>query len=164
MYTRLTKAGATLLMAAYLSLVAFGNVIDYGANFDFVVHVMTMDTTFRSKAMMWRAIHSPVFHHAAFVTVIMMQSAAALLCWIGGIRLLSRLADPVGFHRAKSVALAGLGLATTIWLGAFLVVGTEWFLMWQSSEWNAKPTAFNQSILTLLILVYVSALDRDLDA
>ena len=33
MYTRAAKAGSVLLLAAYLSLAAFGNLTDYGSNF-----------------------------------------------------------------------------------------------------------------------------------
>ncbi len=164
MVTRLAKAGAVLLMAAYLTLVAFGNVTDYSANFGFVAHVMTMDTTFRSEATMWRAIHAPALHHAAFAAIILLEAAAALLCWIGGIRLLARLREPAAFHSAKAAALAGLGLAAFIWFGLFLVVANEWFLMWQSSDWNAKPTAFNLALLTFLVLVFVAPRDSDADA
>ena len=164
MFTRTAKAGAVLLMAAYLSLVAFGNVTDYGANLGFVTHVMTMDTTFRSEASMWRAVHSPALHHAAYVGIVALQAAAALLCWIGGVRLLSRLREPHLFHAAKAPALAGLGLGAFIWFGLFLVVANEWFLMWQSAEWNAKPTAFNLTLLTFLVLIFVASRDNDADA
>ena len=164
MFTRLAKAGAVLLMAAYLTLVAFGNVTDYDANFGFVAHVMSMDTTFRSESTMWRAIDSPALHHAAFAVIILLEAAAALLCWVGGIRLLSRLRDPGLFHNAKAAALAGLGLAAFIWFGVFLVVANEWFMMWQSSEWNAKPTAFNLALLTFLVLIFVASRDGDTDA
>ena len=163
MVTRIAKAGAVLLMAAYLTLVAFGNVADYGANLDFVTHVMTMDTTFRSPASVWRAVDSPTLHHAAYVAIIVLQAGAALLCWVGGIRLLSRLREARPFHAAKAVALAGLGLGAFIWLGLFLVVANEWFLMWQSPEWNAKSTAFNLALLTFLILVFVALRDDDAD-
>ena len=164
MVTRIAKAGAVLLMAADLTLVAFGNVTDYDANLVFVTHVMTMDTTYRNAASMWRAVDSPVLHHAAYVAIIVLQAGAALLCWVGGIRLLSRLREARSFHAAKAVALTGLGLGAFIWLGLFLVVANEWFLMWQSPEWNAKPTAFNLALLTFLVLVFVALRDDDADA
>ena len=164
MLTRTAKAGAVLPMAAHLSLVAFGNVTDYGANLGFVAQVMTMDTTFRSEATMWRAVHSPALHHAVYVAIIVLPAAAALLCWTGGVRLLSRLREPHLFHAAKAPALAGLGLGAFIWFGLFLAVANEWFLMWQSSEWNARPTAFNLALLTFLALVFVASRDNDAEA
>ena len=157
MYTRAAKAGAVLLMAAYLTLVAFGNLTDYDSNFGFVTHVMSMDTTFEGNKGMWRAVDSPVLHHLSYASIIMLQGAGALLCWIGGLRLALRLHDPQAFHRAKAMAIAGLGVSLLVWLGAFLVVANEWFMMWQSSEWNAKDTAFSLTAVTLLILVFLAA-------
>lgn len=164
MYTRAAKAGTVLLLAAYLSLVAFGNVTDYGSNFDFVAHVMRMDTTFEGNRGMWRAVESPVLHHVAFVSIIAAQAAASLLCWVGGVRLASRLGRAEDFHRAKGAALAGVGLSLLIWFGAFLVLANEWFMMWQSSQWNAKTTAFHLTLLTLLVLVFLASPDGQEDA
>ena len=123
-----------------------------------------MDTTFRNETMMLRAVHSPVLHHAAYFLVIVLQTAAALLCWVGGIRLLTRLRVASCFHADKGVALVGLGLGAFIWLGLFLVVASEWFLMWQSPEWNAKTTAFHLALLTFVILIFVALRDDDADA
>ena len=164
MYTRAVKAGAMLLMAAYLSLVVFGNLTDYDSNFRFVAHVMRMDTTFEDNKGMWRAVESPVLHHLSLGLIILLEAVSSLLCWIGGVRLALRLSDPQAFHRAKAAAFAGLGLSLVLWLGAFLVVANEWFLMWQSSEWNAKPTAFNLTLLTVLLLVFLATPDGRDDA
>ena len=164
MHTRTAKAGAVLLMAAYLSLVVFGNLTDYGSNFTFVAHVMSMDTTFEGNRGMWRAVESPFLHHLAFASIIVVQSASALLCWIGGLLLASRRKRPEDFQRAKATAIAGLGLALLLWFGAFLVIASEWFLMWQSSEWNAKSTAFDLTLLTLLVLVFLASPESREDA
>ena len=43
-------------MAAFAGLVAIDNVIDYGTNFSFVEHVLSMDTTFTTNTLRWRAI------------------------------------------------------------------------------------------------------------
>jgi predicted small integral membrane protein len=40
------------------------------------------------------------------------------------------------------VAIAGLTLGLLLWLVAFIAVGGEWFLMWQSAEWNGEEAAF----------------------
>ena len=124
MYTRAAKAGSVLLLAAYLSLAAFGNLTDYDSNFDFVAHVMSMDTTFEGNRGMWRAVESPVLHHVSFVSIIAAQAAASLLCWVGGVRLAFRLDSAEDFHRAKGAAIAGVGLSLLIWFGAFLVIGS----------------------------------------
>ena len=139
MYTRAAKAGAVLLMAAYLTLVAFGNLTDYDSNFDFVAHVMSMDTTFEGNKGMWRAVESPVLHHLSYASIIVLEGVSALLCWIGGLRLVFRLNRPEAFRRAKAVAIAGLGVSLLVWFGAFLVVANEWFMMWQPNGTPRRP-------------------------
>ena len=79
---------------------------------------MSMDTTFEGNRGMWRAVDSPVLHHLFFALIIAAEAGAALLCWIGGVRLLRRLNDPERFHRAKAAAVAGAGLALFVWFGA----------------------------------------------
>ena len=108
---------------------------------------------------MWRAVESPVLHHLSYASIIVLEGVSALLCWIGGLRLVFRLNRPEAFRRAKAVAIAGLGVSLLVWFGAFLVVANEWFMMWQSSEWNAKETAFSLTLLALLILVFLAAPD-----
>jgi predicted small integral membrane protein len=62
------------LHGLHLLLVAFGNITDPDANFAFVQHVLSMDTTnFGQPAGtgpdadgMWRSITSPSLHRAAY--------------------------------------------------------------------------------------------------
>jgi len=49
-----------LCLAAFAALCAGDNVWDYGANFDFVRHVLSMDTTFHDPLIMGRAVTAPV--------------------------------------------------------------------------------------------------------
>ena len=53
-------------VALFALLVAWNNVVDYGSNFAFVQHVLSMDTTFEGNALMHRAITTPALHHAAY--------------------------------------------------------------------------------------------------
>ena len=63
------------------------------------------------------------------------------------------------YTRAAKAGAVLLMAAYLVWFGAFLVVANEWFMMWQSSKWNAKETAFDLTLLTLLILVFLAAPD-----
>src|SRR3546814_8277653 len=74
-------------MALFASLVAFGNITDYGANLPFVQHVLAMDTIFPDSTIRYRAIHTPWLHHAAYLTIILLEIATALLCWLGAMAL-----------------------------------------------------------------------------
>jgi predicted small integral membrane protein len=50
-----------------------------------------------------------------------------------------------------------------MWLVAFLSVGGEWFLMWQSKTWNGQEAAFRMFTvvgIVLLLLVQSEAEER----
>ena len=67
---RILKILVTSGVALFFTLVAIGNLTDYGSNFAFVQHVLAMDTTFRSPALMWRAIDVSWAHHLAYGLII----------------------------------------------------------------------------------------------
>jgi predicted small integral membrane protein len=85
-----------------------------------------------------------------------------LLCWVGGVRLVRALGGPAAtFHRAKNVAVAGLTLSLLMWLAAFLSVGGEWFLMWQSKAWNGQEAAFRMFAVVGIVLVFLALPDSE---
>jgi predicted small integral membrane protein len=139
---RLSRIALAIAVACFFTLVAFGNITDYGANWKFVTHVMSMDTTFQDPDLMWRAVTDPTLQHAAYGTIITWQSLTALVLWIGVARLLHAVAgDRDEFAAARGVAIAGLTMGLLLYAVGFLVVAGEWFAMWQSHTWNGQATA-----------------------
>ena len=78
-------------IAVFASLVAFGNITDYGANFESVRHVLAMDTIRPGSTIGSRAITNPALHHLAYAIIIAAEALTAALCWIGALRLLYSL-------------------------------------------------------------------------
>lgn len=157
MMIRLSKSAMVLAMAFFASLVAFGNITDYATNFAFVHHVFLMDTTFSGNGIMYRAIQSEWVHHAGYIGIIALEALTAVLCWVGGVKLLkARGASDAVFRASKSWAIAGLTLGFLTWQVAFMSVGGEWFGMWMSKQWNGVPDAFRFFITLLLVLVYLT--------
>jgi predicted small integral membrane protein len=147
-----------LTMAIFFTLIAFGNVTDPGANWPFIQHVLAMDTTFKDPGVMWRAITSPLLHQLAFAAIILCQAATALLLWIGVVQLLRALhAETAAFHRARGFAIAGLTLGFLLYALGFIVIGGEWFAMWQSTTWNGQSKAAIFVLLIGLTLLHLSA-------
>ncbi|HEX6405405.1 MAG TPA: DUF2165 domain-containing protein [Pseudonocardiaceae bacterium] len=72
-------AGITALQ---ITLIAAGNITDFGTNKEFVVHVLAMDTTFRSPNTMWHAITDPGTAIGVYITVIVWEclTATVLIC------------------------------------------------------------------------------------
>ena len=46
--------------------------------------------------------------------------------------------QPAAFNAAKQYVVIGVGLGFLLWFTGFMVVGGEWFLMWQSKQWNGQ--------------------------
>ena len=57
-------------VAFFNTLVVFNNSTDYRSNYQFVHHVLLMDTTFPGNNGMWRAIHPPLIQTAFYGGII----------------------------------------------------------------------------------------------
>ena len=164
MYTRWSKVLLVWAVAFFSSLVVSNNLTDYDSNFNFVVHVLKMDTTFPGNRAMWRAIHSPSLHHATYWLIIFLEAAIAVLCWMGGFRLFSSMNDSTVFNKAKGLAITGLTLGIALWFTGFMTVGGEWFLMWQSEKWNGQDSAFRLVVIIGIVLLYLIQPDGESEA
>lgn len=161
MITRWAKVLLLAGVALFYTLVVLNNLTDFDSNYQFVRHTLTMDTTFPGNHGLWRAIHSPAIHIAFYLTIIAWEIATAILMWWGAVRLARALRLPASaFNAAKGLPVAALTLSLSMWLVAFLAVGGEWFLMWQSPAWNGQQAAFRMFAvagLVLLILLHPDA-------
>jgi predicted small integral membrane protein len=151
------RAAKVLLVfgvALRYTLIVFDNLTDYDSNFEFVRHVMMMDTTSPGNHAMWRAVNSPTWHTAFYLGIIAWESLTAVLCWWGGLRLVRTLrANAVDVRRASGVAIAGLTSGLLMWLVAFLAIGGEWFLMWQSNAWSGQGAAYQMFTMLGIVLI-----------
>ena len=156
MTVRTTKILLVFAVAFYYSLVVFNNLTDYGSNYQFVRHTLTMDTTFPGNRGMWRAIHAPEMTTIFYLTIIGLEIAVMLLAWTGGVRMARSLKrDSSTFHLSKRIAIIALTLSLLQWLVAFLSVGGEWFLFWQSTAWNGQTAAFHMFTIVGIVLILV---------
>ena len=157
MTLRVAKISLVIAVALFYTLVVFNNLNDYNSNYQFARHVLMMDSTVPGNHGMWRAMHSPAWHTAFYIGIICWESMVMLLCWAGSWRMLRHRAGPgKTFEQSKRVAIAALTLALLMWLVAFLSVGGEWFLMWQSRTWNGEDAAFRMfTVIGIVLLLLV---------
>jgi predicted small integral membrane protein len=131
MITRSAKLMLVAGIGLFYTLVVFNNLTDFDSNYQFVRHVLSMDSTFPGNHGMWRALPSPAFHLAFYISIIAWEAATMILLWWGAIRMLRALRrSAAAFNLAKRVAVMALTISMLMWLVAFLSVGAEWFLMW----------------------------------
>ena len=157
---RISKAALVFAIALFYTILVLNNITDYGSNYEFVRHVLMMDSIFPGNHGMWRAVNSPLVHTVFYIGIIAWESATMVLCWWAGVRLLkSYRADRAQFAVALNLAVIALTTSLLMWLVAFLDVGGEWFLMWQSRIWNGQEAAFR--MFTIVGVVFLVVLQRE---
>jgi predicted small integral membrane protein len=140
----------------WAGLVGINNVIDYRANFQFVQHVLEMDTTFPGSPLLGRSLRWGPLQHAAYLGISAVELLVTLLSAIAVFRLLAAKGDPERFSRAKAVGVVALALGVLLWLAGFEAIGGEYFLMWQSHTWNGQQAAFRFAVFCVLGLVFLA--------
>jgi predicted small integral membrane protein len=151
----IVQLGQTAMVAAVallFTLFAFGNITDPDTNWQFVRHVMAMDTIFPDSTLRWRAVTDPGVQKAVYGLIIATESATAILLWLGAARMLATLRGP-GFVHAKRTAVAGLMLGFLLYAVAFMAIAGEWFAMWQSQTWNGQASAARFIALIGIVLI-----------
>ena len=144
-------------------IIVFGNVTDYYTNYDFVAHVMKMDTVFPESNIDYRKVTNPLFFHMAYILLITLEGLMTFFCLKGVYVLLKAVKrDAKTFNKSKNWAVAGLIIGISIWFFGFQVVGGEWFAMWQSSSWNGLNSADRVVTFLVLILILFQFQDEEL--
>jgi predicted small integral membrane protein len=161
----ITRTAKLLLMAAiafYYTLVVFNNLTDFDSNYQFVHHVLAMDATFPGNRGLWRAISSPSLQLAFYIGIIAWEIVTTGIAWWGAACLARAWRKPAAaFNAAKRVPIAALTLSMLMWLVAFLSIGAEWFLMWQSHVWNGQDAAFRMFAVVGIVLLLMLQPDTD---
>jgi predicted small integral membrane protein len=163
MTLRAAKTALVFGVALYYLLVVFNNLTDYESNYQFIRHVLMMDSTFPGNHGMWRALSAPLWHTIFYISMIAWECASMLLCGWGGVRMARALRDPAAaFSKAKNLVIAALTLSLLMWLVALLDVGGEWFLMWQSTTWNGQEAAFRMFTVVGIVLLLIAVPETEL--
>lgn len=161
MIARLSKSALTLSLGIFALLVGVDNIIDYDTNFVFVQHVLSMDTTYPGNKLLWRAITSDWVYHAVYAVIIVSEIAVGVACVVGAWRIFAaRRLSTQAFNGAKPLAIGGLAAGFALYFFGFLVVGGEWFQMWQSQTWNGQEAAFRFAASFGLVLIFVAMEDN----
>ncbi|MGI8646719.1 MAG: DUF2165 domain-containing protein [Mycobacteriales bacterium] len=145
----------TAIMALQFLLIAATNWSDFGANQAFVHHVLQMDTTFKDKDVMWRAIHNTGVQNFAYVCIIVWESCIALVLIWASLLWFKALRRDDGYAGARRWASIGFTMVLLLFFGGFITIGGEYFEMWQSHTWNGLQPALRNSLLAGLGLILV---------
>jgi predicted small integral membrane protein len=153
MIIRLCKTALVATVAVFFVLVAFGNLTDYGTNWAFVQHVLTMDTIFPGSTLTWRAITDKRLAALAYWLIIGWEIVTGAILVLATMRLATACRDRRLFSQAKPIAILGLTFGLLLYGLGITVIGGEYFAMWQSKTWNGLDSAARDMLLNGIVLL-----------
>ncbi|MEM7121393.1 MAG: DUF2165 domain-containing protein [Pseudomonadota bacterium] len=158
---RLSKVILIGGLGVWAFFAVLGNVTDYDANWAFVQHVLSMDSIFPDSPLMWRAITDPTLQTIAYLIIMFFEALTSISFLIAAWMMAKALKAPKAkFKRAKAFVALGALFGVGLWMIGFMAIGGEWFVMWQSGQWNGQQAAFMFYMSILAVVIYVF-LDTD---
>ncbi|MHC8363839.1 DUF2165 family protein [Pseudomonas sp. LS2P72] len=150
-----------VILMGYLSffglMVMYSNFTDYASNYEYVSHILSMDTTRENLNLSYRAITSPILHHRIYWFIITFEVIYTSFCLLGTYHLYRNINAPAAvFHEAKKFSIVGLLIGFFVYYICLQVIGTEWFNMDESALWNAKDWARHIVDFMFPLLIYIA--------
>jgi predicted small integral membrane protein len=155
-----TLAALTAITGLYFALIVFGNVTDFDTNWQFVKHVLAMDTTFGDPDVTWRRITAVTFAGIAYGLIILWEALTAVVLIASFVMWIRTIAGKPSAELARGLSTLGWTMAIVLFAGGFIVIGGEWFQMWQSKSWNGLQPALQNVIIAGIGLIVANLPDR----
>lgn len=154
---KISKASLMLFISFFGLLMMYSNITDYATNYEYLAHILSMDTTRDDHKYAHRAITSPMIHHRIYWFIITLEVMFTVFCIVGTFQLFTNINTTTKeFHEAKKYALIGLLIALFLYYVCFQVIGIEWFNMDESVQWSYKDWARHIVGFMLPALIYVA--------
>jgi predicted small integral membrane protein len=120
---RIIKSLLVATLGGWALLVAYGNIADHDANWQFVQYVLAMDKVFADNPLKARAITDPTLQKLAYWLIIAAEWVIGLVCVYGAWRLLRTRADRGAFVAAKVPATVGNFVIWLLYFVGFVAIG-----------------------------------------
>jgi len=157
MSIRLSQIVLVALLGVYGIMNCLNNILDPQANLVFVEKIMGMEDIFPNNPQAWRGVSHPVLQRIGFGLIVMMELFTGLFCLAGSYQMFrSRDVSADLFDQAKKWARLGIVLGIVLWFGGFVIAGGEWFLSWQSENFDGVELGMRNGIFYLGVLIFVS--------
>ena len=157
---RIVKIGLIITVMLWAFFGALGNVLSWDGTRGAVAAVTSM-VSFEGGAESWQATSSPIVIWLGALFITLSKLSAGVLCAAGAGRMWqSRNGSAADFTAAKSIALAGCGIAVIMLFGGFIVIAESWFELWRSeSMGSVLSAAFRYAGMIALIAIFVAMPD-----
>ncbi len=157
---RVTASVFVLMVAAYYLMVAFDNITNptnpNASNWPFVQGVLSGDGVPVDSGFGYRFIDAQWFQVIAYLGIMAGESLTGIFLVIAGILGLRRSGSCPRWGGAQKWTFAGGTLGLAVFFLGFMAIGGNWFIMYLNSKWNGLQPAFQNSVMTVFMLVLVS--------
>lgn len=140
---------------------ALGNLGDWHGAVDKVKATTSM-STWQDGEQDWRATSNPIVIYLGAAMIPAAKLLSGILCVVGAWRMWSaRTASDIAFEKAKTLALAGCGIALLMLFAGWIIIADTWFQGWRSETLrnSALGTAFRYAGFVGLISLFVAVRD-----
>lgn len=154
---RMTKILLVVLVSLWGLFGALGNLLNLAGAYQMVLATMRMPGFEPGSAPPW-ATESPLIAGLGVALIVIGKLAPGVLCGWGSVRMVqARNASPDEWHRSKSLAIAGCGLAVASLFFGWVVIGEFVFMMFLDSGLSqAASAAFRYGGFIALIMIFVA--------
>ncbi len=157
---RTTTSVFVLMVASYYLVVAFDNITNptnpNASNWPFVQGVLSGDGVPADSGFEWRFIDATWFQAASYIGIMAMEAITGILLLIAGIVGLRGSRHQRSWVAAQRWTYVGGLAGLAVFFFGFMVVGGNWFIMYLNSNWNGLEPAFQNSVITLAMLLLVT--------
>lgn len=143
-------------IGVFFLLTSYGNFVDFQTNFIYIKHIISMDTTFQRPQLISRAITDTNKQLIIYQLIIAFQGITAFCCLLSSLLLARSVFHKASLKRTKLIATVSLFLGFCYFFLGFIIMGGEWFCMWQSHVANSQVMASLFSILILMIILFLN--------
>lgn len=149
-----------LMVSLYYLVVGFDNITNptnpNASNWPFVEGVLSGDGVPADSGFQWRFIDATWFDAIAYIGLMTAETVTGILLLIAAVKGLRGAADAERWGLAQKWTYAGGTLGLAVFFLGFIVIGGNWFIMYLNSKWNGMEPAFQNSVMTTLMLVLVT--------
>lgn len=146
-----------LMVAAYYLVVGFDNITNptnpNASNWPFVQGVLSGDGVPADSGFEWRFIDATWFQAISYILVMTLETVTGIVLLIAGIKGLRTSQNSLGWAQVQKWTFVGGFVGLSIFFFGFMVVGGNWFIMYLNSKWNGLEPAFQNSVMTISMLI-----------
>lgn len=150
-----------LMVGAYYLVVGFDNITNptnpNASNWPFVQGVLSGDGVPADSGFEWRFIDATWFQAVSYIMIMSLETITGILLLVAGFKGLRGSRSPARWGLAQKWTFIGGFLGLGVFFFGFMVVGGNWFIMYLNSKWNGLEPAFQNSVMTVSMLILTAA-------